>query len=195
VTGLFGGAFDPPHNGHVALARAALDHFQLKRLVIAPAGEPPLKDGPVGADAEMRLRLAAAAFASLPRTEVSRIDVDRQQPAYSDGTVRVAHELWGELVFLIGADRLADFPRWKAPDEVLRYARLGVATRPGVDRGQLDDVLGALSHPERVELFEIPRVDVSSREIRRRVAYGGPIDALVPAPVAALVAELGLYRR
>jgi nicotinate-nucleotide adenylyltransferase len=194
VTGLFGGAFDPPHNGHVALARAALDHFRLERLVIAPAGEPPLKDGPVGADAETRLRLAAAAFGGLPRTEVSRLDVDRPQPAYSHDTVRVARELWGELVFLIGADRLADFPRWKAPDEVLRYARLGVATRPGIDRGQLDDVLSALSQPERVELFEIPRLDISSRDLRRRVADGQPIDTLVPAPVAALVAERGLYR-
>ena len=194
MTGLFGGAFDPPHNGHVALARAALERFALDRLVIAPAGEPPLKDGPVGADAETRLRLAAAAFAVLPRTEVSRIDVDRPQPAYSHDTVRVASERWGEILFLIGADRLADFPHWKAPDEVLRCARLGVATRPGTDRGQLDDVLRALARPERVELFEIPRVDVSSREIRRRVADGQPIDALVPAPVAALIAELGLYR-
>ena len=194
MTGLFGGAFDPPHNGHVALARAALDHFALERLVVAPAGEPPLKDGPVGADAETRLRLAFAAFADLPHTEISRIDVDRPQPAYSHDTVRVARERWGEIIFLIGADRLTDFRHWKAPDEVLRYARLGVATRPGIEPAELEDVLDALAHPERVELFEIPRVDVSSRDLRRRVAEHEPTDGLVPPPVAALITEFGLYR-
>jgi nicotinate-nucleotide adenylyltransferase len=194
MTGIFGGAFDPPHNGHLALARAALDHFGLERLVIAVGGQPPLKDAEVGADAETRLRLAEAAFADVPRTEVSRIDVDRPQPAYSHDTVRWASERWGGIVFLIGADRFADFLRWKAPDEVLRYAQLGVATRPGVSRGQLGEVLSRLERPERVELFEIPVVDVSSRDIRRRVAAGEPIDALVPPSVAALIVEGDLYR-
>ena len=194
MTGLFGGAFDPPHNGHLALARAALDHFGLERLVIAPGGQPPLKAGEVGADVETRLRLAEAAFADVPRTEISRIDIDRPQPAYSDDTVRWASERWGEVVFLIGADRFADFLDWKAPDEVLRYARLGVATRPGVSREDLDHVLARLQQPERVEFFEIPAVDASSREIRRLVAAGEPIEDVVPPRVAALIEELGVYR-
>lgn len=193
MTGLFGGAFDPPHNGHLALARAALDHFGLERLVIAVGGQPPLKDAEPGADAETRLRLAAAAFAGVPRTEISRIDVDRPQPAYSRDTVRWASERWGEIVFLVGADRFADFAAWKAPEEVLRYARLGVATRPGVPREQLEGVLAGLARPDRVEFFEIPAVEVSSREIRRRVAAGDPIDSLVPAAVAGLIEKLGLY--
>jgi nicotinate-nucleotide adenylyltransferase len=194
VTGLLGGAFDPPHNGHLALARAALVHFGLERLVIAPGGQPPLKDETVETDAETRLRLAEAAFAGMPRTKVSRIDIDRPQPAYSDETVRRATERWGEIVFLVGADRFADFLRWKAPNEVLRHARLGVATRPGVSREQFEDVFARLERPERVELFEIPAVDVSSREIRRRVEAGEPVDDLVPPAVARLISELGLYR-
>jgi nicotinate-nucleotide adenylyltransferase len=194
MTGIFGGAFDPPHNGHLTLARAALDHFGLERLVIAPGGRPPLKDAETVTDPETRLRLVEAAFSGMPRTEISRIDVDRPQPAYSHDTVRWASERWSEPVFLIGADRFGDFLRWKAPDEVLRYARLGVATRPGVSREQFDEVLSQLERPDRVELFEIPAVDVSSREIRRRVAAGEPIDGLVPPAVAALIAELGLYR-
>jgi nicotinate-nucleotide adenylyltransferase len=194
MTGLFGGVFDPPHNGHLALARAALAHFGLEQLVIAVAGEPPLKETSPGADAETRLRLAQAAFADVPGAEVSRIDVDRPQPAYSHDTVRLARERWGEILFLVGADRFADFPDWKAPDEVLRYARLGVATRPGISREQLARVLERLDRPDRVEIFEIPVVDVSSREIRRRVAAGEPIDGLVPPAVAELIGELGLYR-
>jgi nicotinate-nucleotide adenylyltransferase len=193
MTGLFGGAFDPPHDGHVALARAAVDHFGLERLVIAVAGEPPLKESEPGADAETRLRLAEAAFAEVPRAEISRIDVDRPQPAYSHETVRLASERWDEVVFLLGADRFADFPDWKAPDEVLRYARLGVATRPGVSRDRLEAVLSRLERPDRVEFFEIPPVDVSSRQIRRKAAAGEPIDGLVPPVVANLIAELGLY--
>jgi len=194
MTGIFGGAFDPPHNGHVALARAALDHFGLERLVIAVGGTPPLKDAVVATDAETRLRLAEAAFADVPRTDVSRIDVDRPQPSYSHDTVRWARERWGEIVFLIGADRFADFLCWKAPNEVLRYARLGVATRPGVSREQLDRVLSQLQRPDRVELFKIPAIDVSSRELRRCVAAGEPIDRLVPPAVAAVIAGDDLYR-
>ncbi len=194
MTGIFGGAFDPPHNGHIALALAALDHFGLERLVIAVGGRPPLKGAEVGTDAETRLRLAEAAFADVPRTEVSRIDIDRPQPAYSHDTVRWASERWGEIVFLVGADRFVDFLRWKAPDDVLRYARLGVATRPGVTREQLDEVLSQLERPDWVELFEIPSLDISSREIRRRVTAGEPIDGLVPPTVAAAIAEDDLYR-
>ena len=195
MIGIFGGAFDPPHNGHLALARAAGDHFKLDRLVIAVGGQPPLKASAVTTGAETRLRLAEAAFADVAGTEVSRIDVDRSQPAYSHDTVRWAHERWGDVVFLIGADRFADFLQWKAPGEVVRYARLGVATRPGVGREQLDAVLSQLERPERVEFFEIPEVDVSSREIRRRVGVGEPIVDLVPPLVAELIDELGLYRQ
>jgi nicotinate-nucleotide adenylyltransferase len=194
VTGLLGGAFDPPHNGHLALARAALDHFGLERLVVAPGGQPPLKGETVETDAETRLRLVETAFAGLPRTEVSRIDIDRPQPAYSDETVRRASERWGEIVFVVGADRFADFLRWKAPNEILRHARLGVATRPGVSRDECEHVLAGLEQPHRVAFFEIPAVDVSSREIRRLVAAGEHVDDLVPPPVARLISELGLYR-
>jgi nicotinate-nucleotide adenylyltransferase len=194
MTGLFGGTFNPPHNGHLALARAALDHFSLERLVVAPAGEPPLKDHDGLLDSEIRYRLAEAAFGELPRTEVSRIDMDRSQPAYSHDTVRLARERWGDVVFLVGADRFADFPRWQAPDEVLHYARLGVATRPRVPLEAVERVLSQLARPDRVEFFEIPDVDVASKDVRRLVAEGAAIDELVPPRVAALISELGLYR-
>jgi len=195
VIGIFGGAFDPPHNGHLALARAALDDFKLDRLVIAVGGQPPLKASVVTTDPETRLRLAEAAFTGVAGAEVSRIDVDRPQPAYSHDTVRWAHERWGDVVFLIGADRFADFLQWKAPDEILRYARLGVATRPGVEGEELEAVLSQLERPGQVEFFEIPEVGVSSREIRRRVAAGEPILDLVPPRVAELIDELRLYRQ
>jgi nicotinate-nucleotide adenylyltransferase len=192
LTGLFGGTFDPPHNGHLALARAAVDRFGLERLVVTVGGQTPGKETLV--DAETRLRLTEAAFADVPRVEISRMDIDREQPAYSHETVRRACERWGEIVFLVGADRFADFLDWKAPNEVLQHARLGVATRPGVDEVALRDVLEHVERPEQVTFFPIGDIDVSSSDIRRRIAAGEAYGHLVPAPVARLIEELRLYR-
>jgi nicotinate-nucleotide adenylyltransferase len=192
LIGLLGGTFDPPHEGHLALARAGIEHFGLDKLLVAPTGRTPGKA--VASDPEIRLRLAEAAFAGVPGAEVSRIDVDRPQPAYSFETVRWVRDRWGEPIFLVGADRFVDFLTWERPNEVLRVARLGVATRPGFDAAELATVLDAVEQPERVELFEIPPVPVSSSEVRRRVAAGEPIDGLVPPAVARLIEELGLYR-
>ncbi len=193
MTGLFGGTFDPPHAGHLALARSALEHFALQRLLVVPTGRTPGKR--VASDAEVRVALAEAAFGDLPGAQVSRLDIDRPQPAYSFETVRWARERWGEIIFLVGADRFADFPLWQAPNEVLRHARLGVATRPGFSREQLTDVLTQVEQPDRVEFFEIGAIPISSTDVRERVARGKPIDALVPPAVACLVDELDLYRR
>jgi nicotinate-nucleotide adenylyltransferase len=192
VTGVLGGTFDPPHNGHLALARAALAHFGLERLLVSIGGQTPGKETLV--DAETRLRLAEAAFADVPRVEISRLDIDREQPAYSHETVRRARERWGEIVFLVGADRFADFLDWKAPNEVLQHARLGVATRPGVDEARFRDVLEQLDRPDQVTFFPIEQIDVSSRDIRRRIAAGEAYEHLVPPPVARLIEALGLYR-
>ncbi len=192
LTGLLGGTFDPPHVGHVALARTSVEHFSLTRLLITPAGRTPGK--PVASNPEIRLRLAEAAFADVSHAEVSRLDVDRPQPAYSFETVRWARERYGDIIFIVGADRFVDFLSWKQPNEVLRFARLGVATRPGFDRSRIEPVLAAVERPEQVELFEIPPVDVSSTQVRARVAAGEPITGLVPPAVERVIDELGLYR-
>ena len=157
------------------------------------AGRPPHKEVPV--DAETRFRLAAAAFAGLPRVELSRFEVERDAPAHTLETVRYAERAWRDVVFLIGADEFADFLSWHEPNAVLEHARLGVATRPGIARDDLDRVLSQLERPERVEMFTIPPVAISSSDVRLRVERGEPIDGLVPPRVADLIAELDLYRR
>jgi nicotinate-nucleotide adenylyltransferase len=192
VTGFLGGAFDPPHVGHLALADTAIRRFALERLVVVVTGTAPHKV--VETDPETRLRLARAAFDGLGRVELSRWEIDRYRPSYTVDTARWAKETYGDAVFLVGADEFASFLAWREPDEVLEHVRLGVATRPGYPREALDRVLAELRRPERVELFEMAETPVSSTEIRERVARGEPIDALVPPAVAALVAELGLYR-
>jgi nicotinate-nucleotide adenylyltransferase len=185
MVGLLGGAFDPPHNGHVTLAEAALAQLGLERLEVLVVADPGHKR--VEAAAEARLRLAEAAFEGLPVS----VELDRHPRTVDllrDGT-------WADPLFLVGADEFGDFLTWKEPEAVLELARLGVATRPGYPRERLETVLGRLSQPARVLFFDIAPVAVSSSEIRRRVSTGQPVDDLVPPRVAQLVRELGLYRR
>jgi nicotinate-nucleotide adenylyltransferase len=182
VTGLLGGTFNPPHNGHLALARAAQEHFDLDGLAVLVAERPGHKE--VQLDAETRLKLAQAAF---PDYTV--------EPDPHERTVDMLRaSRWSEPLFLIGADQFVEFLTWKEPEGVLALSRIGVATRPGYPRERLDAVLQRLSQPDRVELFEIEPVPISSREIRDRVSRGESIDGLVPPAVAELIQSLGLYR-
>ena len=185
AVGVFGGAFDPPHAGHVGLARRGVEHFGLERLLVRVIEDPGHKE--VGTAPTIRLLLAELAFAPLDEAEVGLDPFGR--------TVDSLDALGlDDPVFLVGADEFAAFLEWKEPERVLELARLGVATRPGVERGRLDDVLAALERPERVSFFEIEPLPISSSEIRARAAAGEPIDGLVPGAVAAEIARLGLYR-
>jgi len=185
MTGLFGGAFDPPHNGHVAVAEAAIRRFDLERLRVLVVVDPGHRD--VELDFETRLRLAHLAFDGLEATEVLPEEYRYTVDALTEHPV-------DDSIFLVGADEFAAFLAWKDPDGVLERARLGVATRPGFLRSQLDAVLETLERPDRVEFFEIPAVPVSGTEIRVRASLGEPLDGLVPEPVAREIGRLGLYR-
>ena len=181
MTAILGGTFNPPHNGHVALAHAAERRFG-EEVVVVVAVRPGHKD--VALDGDVRLELARAAF---PDREVEADPHERTVDMLKAGR-------WRDPLFLIGADEFCDFLSWKDPEGVIARARLGVATRPGYPRDRLDPVLAKLSRPQRVELFEIEPLPISSRDIRERVARGEPIDALVPPAVAELISSLGLYR-
>jgi len=172
MTGLYGGSFDPPHNGHVALADAARSHFPFDRFVVL-VGESPGHKAAV-APADVRMRMARAAFPGL--------DVELDPFPYTVDMLRALD--WEDPIFLIGADQLVGFASWKEPDAVLELARLGVATRPGY----------LVAARVGIEVFEIPPVAVSSSEIRRRVTVGEPIADLVPPAVAALIEETRVYR-
>lgn len=191
-TGLLGGTFDPPHNGHVALARAAIEELRLDRLVVMVAGQPPHKE--VATDAETRYRLATAAFETMPLVELPRDELDRPGPAYTLDTVRELDRRYGVVVVVVGGDMFASFPSWHDPEGIVAYARLAVAARPGTPRERFDAVLQELTRPDRVTFFELAPVEASSTEVRRRVAAGEPFGDLVPEAVAALIEELGLYR-
>ena len=183
MLGLFGGAFDPPHRGHIELARRATEALGLDRLVVLVSAAPEHKH--VETPAAVRLRLAQAAF---PDDEVL-LDV---HPRTVDALR--AHPEWTESIVLIGADQFRDFLSWKEPNEVLALTRLGVATRPGFPQDRLDEVLAALEAPDRVEFFEIEPTPVSSRGLRSRLAAGGSAGDDVPPAVAELIRAESLYR-
>lgn len=177
VTVLYGGAFDPPHFGHVAVADAARKHFGVARLVILVSERPAHRKAQASADD--RLALAHAAF---PRDDV-RLDPHPR-------TVELLRtERFADPVFVVGADQFAGFLGWAEPDEVLERATLAVATRPGFPRKQLDAVLAQLARPERIVFLDIEPNLAASTAIR---AGSSPDD--VPPAVAQLIEDRWLYR-
>jgi nicotinate-nucleotide adenylyltransferase len=176
--GLFGGAFDPPHRGHVRLARCAKAILGIPRLVVVVAGDPGHKA--VGTPAAVRLEMARAAF---PEDDVVLDDHARTIDLLRD------HPEWQDTWFVVGADEFCDFLSWKEPDEVLARVRLAVGTRPGFPPERLQAVLERLDRPDRVRLFEMEPVPAASRELRREL-----VAADVPAAVAGIIDREGLYR-
>jgi nicotinate-nucleotide adenylyltransferase len=173
--GIFGGRFDPPHLGHLAVARTAVERFGIDELYVTVVADAAHKGSE--APAPDRLAMAELTFAELDATvelELHRYTVDALEAAGHD-----------DPVFLIGADELAAFPTWKEPERVLELARLGVARRPGYS---------AATASPRIELFEIEPQSVSSTEIRERARRGEPLDGLVVPAVARYIDEHALYR-
>jgi nicotinate-nucleotide adenylyltransferase len=175
--GLYGGAFDPPHRGHVELARRAKETLGLHRLIVLVAASPGHKQ--VDTPADTRLRLAQAAF---PEDEVVL-----DEHARTIDTLR-AHPGWGDAIFLIGADQFCDFLSWKDPDEVLRRVRIAVATRPGFPRERLEAVLAELAQPDRVLFFDLEPIPVASSALRSRFSADD-----VPSGVADIIRAESLY--
>jgi nicotinate-nucleotide adenylyltransferase len=173
--GLFGGAFDPPHNGHVALVRAAKEALGLDRVIVVVAADPGHKR--VETPAGVRLELTRAAF---PEDEVVLDDHARTVDMLR------AHPEWRDATFLIGADELAGFRDWKEPDAVLRLVTLGVATRPGHAVDRID--------PARIETFELAE-PASSRSVRARLERGEDASDVIPEAVWGMIEREGLYGR
>jgi nicotinate-nucleotide adenylyltransferase len=176
--GLYGGAFDPPHRGHVQLARCAKDLFALPRLIVLVAARPAHKA--VDTPAELRVDMARAAF---PDDDVVLDDHARTIDLLRD------HPEWQDAWFVLGADEFADFLSWKEPNEVLACVRLAVGTRPGFAPDRLEAVLDGLERPERVQLFEMEPVPAASRDLRSEL-----VEADVPSAVAEIIRREGLYR-
>jgi len=167
----------------------------LGRGVIVPTGDPYHKEHDPAADGPTRVALAEAAFAGDEAVSVSPIEVEREGPSW---TCETLEEIITDLPdsqphFLMGADAALRLESWHRPERVLELARVGVAPRDEIERFELESVFDRLGAADRIDLFEMPRIDVSSSLIRSRVAAGEPFRHLVPAAVAEMIDNEGLY--
>ena len=194
--GILGGTFDPIHYGHVRAAEQARAGQRLDRVLFVPANRSPLK-ADTQASAAHRVAMARLAIADNPAFALSTVDVARPPPSYALDTVAALRRAYpaAALVFLIGADQLADLPQWRAPEQLLQAVPIVALTRPAA-AGAIADALEKLSPAARarVTVQEMPAVDISASEIRRRAAAGRSLRGLTPPAVVEYIEARRLYR-
>jgi len=198
--GVFGGAFDPVHYGHLILAEQAREQARLDQVLFVPAARHPFKAATTAAPFDRRAEMLRLATAGNPAFRVDEIEKDRPGPSYTADTLdELKRRRPGdELFLLVGSDTLAELPTWYAPERIVRAAGLVVMARPGhviPDVAQLSAAIG-LGHDEYFGLcpIDVPLIDLSSRDIRRRAAAGRSIRYMLPRAVEVYVGEKGLYR-
>jgi nicotinate-nucleotide adenylyltransferase len=177
--GILGGTFDPVHNAHLAIARAALEQLRLERILWMPTGAPKYRE-PARASAAHRLAMLRLALEGEPRYA---IDERELAPGHSGYTVDTLHSLGGKPVLLLGADQYAKFESWHRWREILELASIAVFARPG------------WRAPEgKVQPVAFEPMSISASDIRARLARGEDVSAMVPARVLAYIRQHGLYR-
>ena len=212
--GAYGGTFDPPHCGHIEIARAVVDKFELDRLLIIPAYKPPHKTLDAISDAQHRYEMATLAFAGESRVTVSRLELDAPERPYTVQTMARLREEYGlqtMLFFVMGADSFQDITKWREYGKLIESTNLIVETRPGhgvssdhlpeAYRARVIDLRGAKDAsqliPEGEECFiyviDDVHLDISSTDIRRRAREGKAIEGLTPPAVAEYIGRHGLY--
>jgi nicotinate-nucleotide adenylyltransferase len=196
--GLLGGTFNPPHIGHLVCAQEAHAQLGLDRVLLVPVHTPPHKETDGDPGVEVRVALCEAAVAGDERLGVSRAEADVPGRSYTVDTLNRLHDARpdDQLTFIVGGDMAASLPQWREPQAILELCTIGAAARDGVGR---DEVLERLERElpgasSRIQFFDMPRIDISSTLIRRRVAAGEPVRYLVPDGVAATIEREGLYR-
>lgn len=186
----FGGTFDPPHGGHLEMAKACLHSLPLHRVCFVPAGRNPFKqDGPMAAP-QHRLGMLQAMSRENPRLGVWEGELHREGPSYTIESILHIERVYpnAHLFWIIGSDQLAGLAGWRDIGELVHRVGFILVHRPG--------------HPFlwpgvpglRVYPVENPLMEVSATEVRRRIAQGLSLDGLLPAPVARYIDANGLYR-
>lgn len=198
--GVFGGAFDPPHDAHLALARAAIDELGLARLHVVPTGDAWHKTRPLSAGVH-RLAMCRLAFAGLPGVVVDERELRRDGATYTIDTLTElqAEHPGAELFLQIGADQALVFHTWRRPADILALATVSIAVRAGPAGADMrfdpgNPLPGLRFDPARVRLLALPAMPHSATEVRRRASAGLPIEHLVPASVAGYIAQNHLYK-
>jgi nicotinate-nucleotide adenylyltransferase len=196
--GVIGGTFDPIHYGHLAAAEEARVRVNLEKVLFVVALLPPHKLDEDVTPVEHRLAMVRLGIASNPHFEISLVDVDRPGPSFTVDTISMLQEQWGpdtELFFVMGLDSLVEVPTWRQPERLIRLCHLVAVSRPRfeVDMRQLEASVPGIS--SRVEIIDMPEVDISSSDLQRRVKEGLPIKYQVPEEVERYIIEHRLYEQ
>ncbi len=187
--GVFGGTFDPVHNGHLIMAQEAVARLKLDRMLFVAASRPYHKRAPELADVEHRVAMLRLATRGNRAFEVSRLEADGVGPSYTVTTLEsLRRSVRGDLFFLMGQDSLEEFTRWVKPERILQLARLVV-----VPRGEGDMPSLPASIRRRVVYVKPPRIGICSSEIRRRLKRGLPVRYWTPDLVLNYLTRHGLY--
>ena len=193
--GILGGAFNPPHVGHLVCAQEALVQLELEKVVFMPVGQAPHREIEHDPGAERRLEMVELAAGDDGRFETSRAELDRPGPSYTADTLRDlrSNAPDDELFLILGGDQAAALPRWHEPETVLSLATVAVVERSNWSRNAIGITIGRLPGAERIRYLDMPVMQISSSSIRRRVREGLPIRYLVPDKVATYIETNGLY--
>lgn len=194
--GIYGGTFDPVHYGHLLAAAQCREQCRLDELWFMPAAAPPHKPGAEISPGTARAEMLELAVAGLPEFRVSRMELERDGPSYTVDTLRTLQQAdpARELYLVLGADSLTDFPTWREPEQIARLARLVV-----VNRGRTPpDVAAAIERlgsdfRTRVQVVEMPAVDLSATDLRERVRTGRSVAFMTPRAVEVYLRQHNLY--
>jgi nicotinate-nucleotide adenylyltransferase len=198
--GIFGGSFDPIHNGHLLLAECCREQLRLDAVWFVPAATPPHKQNREMSAAERRIEMIELAIAGNPAFAANRYEIERGGVNYTVDTLSHFSEEdpRREMFFLLGADMLRDLPHWRNAARVCELALPAAVRRPGA--GELDfDCLRDVAAAERIDqmrrcVVEMPEIGISGQEIRQRVQSGESIRYQTPLAVEAYIQSHGLYR-
>ena len=194
--GIMGGTFDPIHLGHLATAEAVRESLNLQKIIFIPAANPPHKTEKKIASSKHRLNMVELATKSNPFFEVSAMEIERQGLSYSLLTINELREkIEAEFFFITGADAVNELATWYRAKELLARCNFVVATRGGssLNFKPLEEFFGAIAR-EKIHEIPTPALEISSTEIREKIALGKSIRYLVPDEIVEYIAREGLYR-
>jgi nicotinate-nucleotide adenylyltransferase len=198
--GIFGGTFDPVHLGHLIMAEQCREQGQLDQVWFIPAARPPHKQDRPLTGFVHRAEMLALAIAGIPAFRIEELEKDRPGPSYTAETLQELHGRFPDRQFalLLGSDCLPDLPGWKNPTRIMELAELLVFSRPGWPLRSEEEVrqsLGlTLEAPLRLRVVPAPLIDISSRDLRQRIAQHRSVRFLVPRAVECYIEEKKLYR-
>ena len=191
--GILGGTFDPPHAGHLALARAAIQNLELDEVLFMPASRNPLKQRPI-ASAKHRLAMTQILIKDEPAMAVSDLEISRGGQSYAVETLEELQAVQpADYWFIVGGDALKDLTQWKNPDRLLKLCRIAVAVRPPQTESMVRAHIPE-EYRERVDLLEMPPLDIASFDIRDRLARRRAVGNSFPTPLLDYVEKNKLYR-